>query len=302
MEVLKTIPVSKDYLWGGSVLKERYGKKIEGDILAESWEISIHPDGIVSLEGKDEDLKDYLLSHPDFTKELDILVKFIDAGQSLSIQVHPDEEYARRVEHDSGKTEMWYIIDADEDAFIYYGVKEKTTRDEFKKAIGNNTVLGKLNKVSVKKGDYFLIEAGTIHAIGKGCLILETQQSSNVTYRVYDYDRRDANGKKRELHVEKALDVISYEPVKYQNSNVNGRRTLMVDTPLFKTTYLPVKGKEVISHAGKSYLSLTITEGEGSLEFCDQSFSFRKGDSFLFPAKQGDIIINGNCEGVYTVK
>ena len=214
----------KDYLWGGNRLREEYGKVSDKDKIAESWELSCHKDGesVIAngeLAGKtltqyiEEQGKAVLGKNCEKFENFPILIKLIDAKDNLSVQVHPNNEYAMRVEGEYGKTEMWYIVDCDPGAELIYGFKGEISRDEFKERIANNTLLEVTNNVPVHKGDVFFIEAGTLHAIGKGILIAEIQQNSNTTYRVYDYGRVGADGKPRQLHVEKA--------VEYYNNNFN---------------------------------------------------------------------------------
>lgn len=213
-------PAGKDYLWGGSRLNDDFSKGIDMEPLAETWECSTHPDGpsIVASgvhAGKTltEVLKEhpeYLGTHPRTHGELPILIKFIDAKKDLSVQVHPDDAYAMEHENGSlGKTEMWYVLDAAKDARLIYGFYHDMKKETLQKSLENGTVEKYLQKVPVKKDDVFYIEAGTVHGIGAGTLIAEIQENSNLTYRLYDYDRIDKNGKKRELHIEKALEVAN---------------------------------------------------------------------------------------------
>jgi len=212
--VIRLKPVFKDYIWGGTKLKDKYNKESSLKKTAESWELSVHPDGESVISGGEYDgmpLSGYVRSNPSVlgssrkTDELPILIKLIDAEDKLSVQVHPNDEMAKRLEEQNGKTEMWYVVEASDDAKIIFGVKEDVSREELECAIKTNTVEDILNSVNSKKGDVFFVEAGTIHAIGKGNLIAEIQQNSNVTYRLYDYDRRDKNGNPRELHIEKGV-------------------------------------------------------------------------------------------------
>lgn len=216
MTILKLKPACKDYLWGGHRLVEEYGIEYDGDILAEAWELSCHPDGpsvITNGEYAGKTLKEFIDEkgmevlglHCRRFREFPILTKFIDARDNLSIQVHPGNSYALKNEGQYGKTEMWYVLDAEEGAILYYGFKKEITKEEFARRIKDNTILEVLNAVEVHKGDVLFIESGTLHAIGKGLLIAEIQQNSNVTYRIYDYGRVGKDGKKRDLHIEKAL-------------------------------------------------------------------------------------------------
>lgn len=213
MSILKLKPSCKDYIWGGSRLKKEYGIGYDGEVLAEAWELSCHPDGpsyIVNSRyaGKtlqqyiDEEGKEVLGTHCRRFRDFPILTKFIDAKDNLSIQVHPDNRYALKNEGQYGKTEMWYVMDAGKDAFLYYGFKKEISREEFARRIQEDTLLEVLNAVPVQKGDVLFIESGTIHAIGKNILIAEIQQNSNITYRVYDYGRVGKDEKKRPAHRE----------------------------------------------------------------------------------------------------
>ena len=217
-------PAAKDYLWGGSRLNDDFSKNIDMQPLAETWECSTHPDGpsvIASGEFEGMELAELLRRFPEFigehprsnpyleAGELPILIKFIDAKKDLSVQVHPDDEYARNKEGELfGKTEMWYVLDAAKDAKLVYGFYHDMDKKKLRHSIENGTVEKYLQKVPVHRDDVFFIEAGTVHAIGAGALIVEIQENSNLTYRLYDYNRRDKQGKLRELHVDKALDVV----------------------------------------------------------------------------------------------
>lgn len=213
-------PAGKDYLWGGNRLRTEFNKDIPLEPLAETWECSTHPDGpsVVAsgiYEGMSlpEVLKkhpEYLGTHPGLADELPILIKFIDAKKDLSVQVHPDDNYAREYENGQlGKTEMWYVMDAAPDAQLIYGFYHDITKEQLRKSLKDGTVEKYLQKVKIQKDDVFFIESGTVHAIGAGALIAEIQENSNLTYRMFDYNRVDKNGKMRELHIEKALDVVN---------------------------------------------------------------------------------------------
>ena len=228
MEILKLNAPCKDYIWGGNRLREEYGKVSDADKIAESWELSCHKDGqSVIANGKDKGktLSEYVAENKnalgtacDRFEYFPILIKLIDAKDNLSVQVHPDNDYAMRVEGEYGKTEMWYIVDCEEGSQLIYGFDKEISREEFADRIKNNTLLEVTNNVPVHKGDVFFIESGTLHAIGKGILIAEIQQNSNTTYRVYDYGRVGKDGKPRELHIEKAIDVTELCPPKYDTS------------------------------------------------------------------------------------
>ncbi|MBR0034523.1 MAG: class I mannose-6-phosphate isomerase, partial [Synergistaceae bacterium] len=212
-------PVYKNYLWGGRRLIDDWGKTPESETLAESWELASHEDGdnvIIDGELQGMTLSDAVKEYPEIVapnfqpiETFPLMVKLIDSRQPLSIQVHPFNDYARRVERSRGKTESWYILNHEDGAYIYLGFSKNVSRHEFAEAIRNNTITELLRKVYVKDGDLFFIPAGTIHAIGPGITLAEIQENSNITYRVYDYGRVGADGKPRELHIAKALDVTN---------------------------------------------------------------------------------------------
>ena len=295
-------PAFKDYLWGGTRLKEEFGKKSDLDIVAESWELSTHKDGqsvVASGEFAGMTLGEFVEKNPSVLGEnckkfefFPILIKFIDAKDNLSIQVHPDDEYALKNTGGYGKTEMWYILDCEEGASLYYGFKEEITKEQFKASIEDNTLLDYLNKVEVKKGDVYFIEAGTVHAIGKGIVICEIQQNSNTTYRVYDYDRRDAQGNARELHVEKALEVsVTKPPVEYKQENEN----LLAKCKYFTVEKADVDGEMEFAIDETSFKSVIVTDGEGTLTLGDCEMQIKKGDSIFIPAQNGKFSVKGNC-------
>lgn len=297
--IAKLKPVCKDYLWGGTRLKDNYNKQSDYSIVAETWELSCHKDGesiIASGDNKGMSLRSFIENNKDSCgtfcekyKDFPILVKFIDAKQNLSIQVHPADDYARKYEGDNGKNEMWYIAEAEEDAFIYYGFSKTITKEEYKKHIENNTLTDVLKKVSVKAGDCFYISAGTVHAIGSGCLIAEIQQSSNVTYRVYDYGRKDVDGNARELHIDKAVDVSVLEPA--INTALNG--TKLIDCEYFSVDNLISAGKISLKADNKSFHSILILDGKGELTGAGDSIEFSKGDSLFISAGSGSYDLNG---------
>lgn len=304
--IVKLNSIFKDYLWGGRRLVEKYNKVFNGKILAESWELSCHPDGeSIIVTGKDSgiSLKEWLKSNPEALGEnckkyndFPILIKLIDAKQNLSIQVHPDDEYAKLNEGDNGKNEMWYIAEAEENAFIYYGFEKNITKEEYKARIADNTILDVLKKIYVKAGDCFFIKAGTVHAIGEGCLIAEVQQSSNVTYRVYDYARQGADGKFRELHIDKAIEVSILEP----SINIATKDDLLVSCEYFIVH--DVKCKDQISFTANelSFHSVIILDGNGTIECEDEILEFSKGDSIFISANSGKYLLVGDFHALLT--
>lgn len=310
MEIMKLIPSGKDYLWGGTRLKDEYGKKIDMNPLAESWECSVHPDGpcyVANGSYKGKTLKEVLDEHPEYigTKangEFPILAKFIDAKKDLSVQVHPDDEYAREKEKDNGKTEMWYIIDADEGASLIYGFKHKVSKEILERAIEKGELDKHLQKVAVRKGDLFFVPAGTVHGIGKGILLAEVQESSNVTYRVYDYDRVDKNGKKRELHFDKAIQVMDMgiaPDIKQKKRLVKYypgcSRELLCRCKYFETERIQVTKGFSFSVMDNSFQVLMCLDGYGQVEVVgDKPVRFSKGETVFLPAGIGRCLIIGD--------
>ena len=301
---VKLLPAFKDYLWGGDRLKKEFNKKTDMDIVAESWELSTHKDGqsiVATGEYKGMLFGDYIKNNPydvigKKAREFEffpILIKFIDAKDNLSIQVHPDDEYSLRVNGEYGKTEMWYILDCEENSYLYYGFNKKISKEEFKERIENNTLLEVLNKVNVKKGDVFFIEAGTVHAICKGIVICEIQQNSNTTYRVYDYNRKSADGKPRELHIEKALEVSKTEPGReFKKGNDN----VLASCKYFTVEKYDISDELEIDITLDSFKSIIITEGSGSIICEGEKIDFIRGDSIFVPSQDSKAKIKGKCE------
>lgn len=315
MKPLELLPPIKDYIWGGTKLREQFGKVSSLDRLAESWELSCHKDGqsiIANGEYKGRTLSDYLADNKDALGKncekfeyFPVLIKLIDARDNLSVQVHPDNDYAQRVEGEYGKTEMWYIVDCDENASLIYGFKENISKEDFRRAIEENTLLDKVNTVPVKKGDVFFIKSGTLHAIGKGILIAEIQQNSNTTYRVYDYGRIGADGNPRELHIEKALEVTDLKPAKpYQLQKpleLDGRTVqLLADCDYFTVSRQDVREKTKITVSENSFCHILVIDGTASLLAEDGEISLKKGSSIFIPAGSGEYIINGKCSMIIT--
>lgn len=311
MSILKLKPGFKDYIWGGHRLVEEYGKDFSGEILAESWELSCYPDTPSTIvngvhAGKtlqqyiEEQGKGVLGVNCDGFEDFPILIKFIDAKADLSIQVHPDNEYALKNEGQYGKTEMWYVVDAEKDAFLYLGFQKEISREEFARRIEEDTLLEVLEAVPVKRGDVFFIEAGTIHAIGKDILLVEVQQNSDVTYRVYDYGRIGVDGKKRELHIEKALDVAKRKPVGRDKDFYPH----VADCDYFTVDKLELDGDKMKEMrgcvSGASFMSILILDGHGTISNQGEKLEFKKGDSLFLPAGSGDYQIEGVCDGLLT--
>lgn len=308
---IKTIPVFKQYIWGGSTLEEKYGKPIADHFAAESWEISCHKDGLCMVangEFAGKTLAEAIAADPkamvgsEEMGEFPLLLKLLDAKADLSVQVHPDDAYANLHENGSlGKTEMWYVISAEPGARLVYGVKDGVTREALGEAIEAGTPEELLNYVPVKAGDCFYIPAGTLHAIGAGLLIAEFQQSSNTTYRVYDYNRVGADGKKRELHVEKALDVIDFSGSsdKEKDPKVRmigtARETELVNSEFFITYKYEIQDKLTVDDR-EGFELLLFPEGEGEIIYDGGALAVAPGDSVFIPAALDGYTVTGECE------
>lgn len=315
-------PAGKDYLWGGNRLNDDFSKEIDLHPLAETWECSTHPDGpstVASGEHAGQSLSKVLREHPEYlgthprTKgELPILIKFIDAKKDLSVQVHPDDAYAMEHENGSlGKTEMWYVLDASKDAKLIYGFYHDIKKETLKKSLEQGTVEKYLQKVAIKKDDVFYIEAGTVHAIGAGALVAEIQESSNLTYRMYDYHRIDKDGKSRPLHIDKALEVAdlkgSAEPrqpmrvLRYRKGCASELlcrcRYFQVDRQLVNTE----RCREMADFQtqSNSFQVLLCTGGCGVLfenEEKGEFLTFFKGDCIFIPANSIPLKIHGRAQ------
>ena len=304
---VKLTPAFKDYLWGGERLKTEFNKNTDMTPLAESWELSAHKDGqsiVTTGDFKGLTLTDYITA---IGKDalgtacekydyFPLLIKLIDAKGDLSVQVHPSDEYALEHEGEYGKTEMWYILDCEEGAALYYGFKEDTTREAYESAIKEGRLTDILNRVPVKRGDVFFIPAGTVHAIGAGILICEIQQNSNTTYRVYDYNRRDKNGNLRPLHVEKALAVSDLRKSPALPEISDGDNVLLAECGYFEVRRLRFAGDGSVPATAGSFTALTVTEGEGTLSDGESILSFRKGDTLFIPAQENSFAVTGACE------
>ena len=312
-------PAAKDYLWGGSRLNDDFGKTIPLSPLAETWECSTHPDGQSTVAETGEPLGTRLSRCPDCLgrhalrltggkAELPILIKLIDAKQDLSIQVHPDDDYAMEHENSRGKTEMWYILAAKRNAELIYGFRQDLSREQLAKVLKEKRVESVLNRVPVRQNDVFLVEAGTVHAIGAGVLLAEIQESSNVTYRLYDYDRADRFGRKRTLHVDRALDVTrltaSASPrqplrvLKYRNGcaeELLGRcRYFQVERMLLNTEIQ----RNLVEYQtdSNSFHALLCIDGCGVLFGERVMIPFFKGDCVFVPAESIPLKLHGKAQ------
>lgn len=303
MKPLKLKPAFKDYIWGGQKLRTIYNKETDLSPVAESWELSCHKDGHSIISGGEYDgktLDEYIKENPDSLgtsvqgDELPILIKLIDAQDNLSVQVHPEDRLAKEMENQNGKTEMWYVIDAEKDALITYGVKNPVTKEELEEAINKKTLENLLNRVPSKKGDVFFVEAGTIHAIGKGNLIAEIQQNSNVTYRLYDYGRVDKNGNERELHIEKGIlasNLNKTEPKEIIKLDDNTR--VIGSCEYFEVKELKLDGNKTLDADEKSYHAIICVDG--SFAISEFSAKVKVGETVFVPAGTGKYTVSGKA-------
>lgn len=313
-------PAGKDYLWGGSRLKDDFAKEIPITPLAETWECSTHPDGLsVVASGEDagKTLRQVLDEHPEYLGtrladkgELPILIKFIDAKENLSVQVHPDDAYAAAHESGSlGKTEMWYVLDAEKDARLIYGFYHDMDREVLQKSLEEGTVEKYLRKIPVRKDDVFYIEAGMVHAIGAGVLVAEIQENSNLTYRLYDYDRVDKNGRQRPLHREKALEVADLkgsasprQPMRVLRYTRGCASEFLCRCKYFQVERLLLNTEICRKMAemqigSDSFQVLLCTSGCGVLYGEDQSsINFYKGDCIFLPADSVPMKLHGRAQ------
>ena len=303
-------PILKERIWGGKKLKTELNKPITSNITGESWEIStVKGDVSIIANGdlKGKSLMDVINDNPNeilgtevyarFGKEFPLLFKYLDAREDLSIQVHPNDALAKK-RHDSfGKTEMWYIMQADEDARIIVGFKENSNAAEYLENLENKTLLSILDDVKVKSGDVFFLETGTVHAIGAGLVVAEIQQTSDITYRLYDFDRVDAQGATRELHVDLALEAINYNVVetKKDYSKDLNESNPVVECPYFTTNFIPLDGKIAVNKNGKSFTVYMCIDGQFEIEYNDTVYKYKKGDTLLIPAGISQLIISGKA-------
>lgn len=319
MEPFKLTAPCKDYLWGGTKLKTEYHQQSSAQKLAESWMLSCHKDGLSVISGGEYNgltLKEYIeragrqVLGTDCEKfeQFPILVKLIDAQDRLSVQVHPNNDYALKNEGEYGKTEMWYVVENEPGASLYYGFREPISKAEFRQRIENNTLLDVLNKVEVHPGDVYFIDSGTLHAIGAGIVIAEIQQNSNTTYRIYDYGRLGTDGKPRDLHIAKALDVTKLERPQ-RTAEPQGKpektgdciRTLLASCEYFSVYRMQLSGKVQMDADSTSFHSLLCLSGDAVLSYEGRELlAFGKGDSIFVPAGMGAYRIKGNCELLWT--
>jgi len=301
-------PIFKERIWGGTKLKDYLNKPISSEITGESWELSTVPESISVVnngELKGKNLNELIDLYPkeilgkevfnQFGKQFPLLFKYLDAKTDLSIQLHPNDELAKARHNSFGKTEMWYVMQADENARLIVGFKENSSKEAYLQKLESNDILSLLNEIPVKKGDVFLLETGTIHAIGAGIVIAEIQQTSDITYRIYDWDRVDANGNKRELHTELAIDAINYKTTaaKKEYTATENKSTSIVDCPYFKTNIIPLNGEISINKNDDSFMVLMCTEGSFEMHLNDEKYMYQTGDTVLIPAVLTSFMLRG---------
>lgn len=303
-------PILKERIWGGTKLKTYLNKPITSEITGESWEIStVENDVSIVANGKfkgkslNELIADYPMEilgtkvYQAFGKQFPLLFKYLDAREDLSIQLHPNDELAKKRHNSFGKTEMWYVMQADAAAKLIIGFKEKSSPEEYTLHLNNKTLPDILDTKKVQKGDVFLLETGTIHAIGAGNVIAEIQQTSDITYRVYDFDRVDANGKKRELHNDLALEAINYNTVEAQRTylKIENVANEMVYCQYFTTNFIPLNGNMKVQKNQDSFTVYMCVDDSFELSFDGITYSYQKGDTVLVPASLTDFQLNGKA-------
>ena len=303
-------PILKDRIWGGTKLKTYLNKPIVSETTGESWEISTVPGDISVVNNgvlKGKNINEIIDLFPEeilgksvisrFGKQFPLLFKFIDAKEDLSIQLHPNDALAK-VRHDSfGKTEMWYVMQADESARLVVGFKKDSNQEEYLSHLENKNLVALLNESPVKKGDVFFLETGTIHAIGAGVVVAEIQQTSDVTYRIYDWDRVDANGNGRELHTELALDAINYNATdsKITYKEEANQSTLVVDCPYFITNIIALQDRFIWKRTKQAFTVFMCTNGQFEMVMNGEILRYRMGDTILIPACIENLTIKGKA-------
>lgn len=310
-QFLQFTPILKDKIWGGEKLKKILNKASKSNSVGESWEISAVK-GDVSVASRGEltgkTLQELLKKHQSelvgkrvynvFGDEFPLLIKFIDAKEALSIQLHPHDELAKKRHNSFGKTEMWYVMQADEGANLIVGFKEDTTPEEYLHHLQNKSLIKVLNTDVVKKGDVYFIPTGRVHAIGAGVLLAEIQQTSDITYRIYDWDRKDSEGNSRELHTEEALEAIDYKSQKnYKTdySKIKNESSTIIKSPYFHTAVLPVTGvidKDITNL--DSFVIYLCVAGKATFMSKNDSLELQMGETLLVPASLTHYQIKSN--------
>ena len=303
-------PILKERIWGGTKLKSYLNKPIHSNITGESWEIStVENDVSIISNGifKGKSLIELINLHPEeilgikvyknFGKQFPLLFKYLDAREDLSIQLHPNDALAKTRHNSFGKTEMWYVMQADDNARLIVGFKEKSNKEEYLKSIEDKKLLSILDTKKVAKGDVFFLETGTIHAIGAGIVIAEIQQTSDITYRIFDFDRVDATGNTRELHNDLALEAINYNVVdavkKYKK--IDNYVNEVINCQHFTTNYIPLTDILKFELNKESFKVLMCVEGSFELKLNEDVYKYKVGDTILIPAFIGSFEISGKA-------
>ena len=312
---IKFKPILKPMIWGGNDIPAFKNIKTELQNVGESWEvsgvngnISVVSEGqlagksLTELIAENKEALEGKSSNNKYGETFPLLIKFIDAKSDLSIQVHPDDKLAKQRHNSFGKTEMWYVIDASDDAFLYTGFERLLTLDEYVKTVADNTFTDSLKRYDVKAGDVFYLPAGRVHAIGTGCFIAEIQQTSDITYRIYDYDRKDANGNARELHTELAKDAINFEVLdnyKTEYRNKTNEVVALASGPYFETNLIEFDSAIERNYSDiDSFVILICTEGSCHIATSAGNYAVNKGETILIPAEIKDIklVPNNHCK------
>ena len=307
---LQFVPILKEKIWGGQKLSTILHKDLAEDNVGESWELSA-VEGSESIVSngvyKGRSIVDLIKEFPkeilgkaiyfSFGTTFPLLFKFIDAKDDLSIQVHPDNELALKRHAGLGKTEMWYIMQADANAELVVGFNKDTDRQTYINALEKNELLPLLNEVKVQKGDVFYLKTGTVHAIRAGVFLAEIQQSSDITYRVYDWNRKDRNGKFRDLHTDLALDAIDYNATnaKINYVTIDNQRNVLVKSPFFTTNIIPLDGEMVVYHVGEFFKVYMCVDGNFQIRYQSDTYNYKKGDTVLIPANMIDFKLIGKA-------
>ena len=307
---LQFTPILKERIWGGEKLQTLLNKSISSPITGESWELStVTGDVSVVSNGafQGRSLTELIEQQPEailgtkvfqqFGTQFPLLFKYLDAREDLSIQVHPNDALAKERHNSFGKTEMWYVMQADPKSRLIVGFKEDSSPAEYVEKLDKSELLSILDTKEVQKGDVFFLETGTVHAIGAGLVIAEIQQTSDITYRLYDFDRKDAAGNTRELHVDLALEAINYQKVDTQQSytKIKNESNVMVDCPYFTTNLIPLEGQVEVNKNGTSFTVYMVVEGSCSIEANGEQHDYKTGDTILIPAALQLFTLSGNA-------
>ncbi len=304
-------PILKDRIWGGTKLKTYLNKPITSEITGESWEISTVENDVSEIANgffKGKSLNEVLNAFPEailgtkvhaqFGVQLPLLFKYLDAREDLSIQVHPNDELAQKRHNSFGKTEMWYVMQADKNARLIVGFKENSSKEEYLHHLENNSLVTLLDSKTVQKGDVFFLNTGTVHAIGAGTVIAEIQQTSDITYRLYDFDRKDAQGNLRELHVDLALDAINYDRVEAERvySEVLNSSNLIATCPYFTTNIIPLDGTIDVDANPETFKVYMCVKGNFQLDLGTETYNYVTGDTVLIPAQMDSFSLSGEAK------